>query len=191
MRRPLFGRTAGCVSSALVRAASTQNNLRSPVRPSFQIRSHATSATAKASTSAPVTDTALRTTLRFNIQDRVGALTEVLHELGTLQVSLTRIESRPSPDTGIYQFYVDFAARDEAQINEVVDHLASHVKELHIVSQGAQGMPWFPRKKSDMDTFAEKVMAYGDELDADHPGFTDPVYRARRDEITEIAKTYR
>ena len=52
-------------------------------------------------------------------------------------------------------------------------------------------MPWFPRKLSDLDEFAEKVLSYGEELDSDHPGFTDPAYRARRQEITNIAKTYK
>lgn len=54
-----------------------------------------------------------------------------------------------------------------------------------------ENVPWFPRKKSDLDTFAEKVLEYGDELDADHPGFKDPEYRRRRAEITAIARTHR
>lgn len=70
-------------------------------------------------------------------------------------------------------------------------------------------VPWFPRKLTDLDTFAEKVLEMGEELSkriimfprqshtyfqslgSDHPGAHDPVYRARRAEITRIAKTYR
>ena len=51
--------------------------------------------------------------------------------------------------------------------------------------------PWFPKCLSDMDAFAERVIDCGDELSADHPGFTDQVYRARRAEITEIAKRFK
>lgn len=43
----------------------------------------------------------------------------------------------------------------------------------------------------DLDTFADKVLEMGEELDADHPGAKDAVYRARRSEITKIAKTYK
>lgn len=51
--------------------------------------------------------------------------------------------------------------------------------------------PWFPKCLSDMDAFAERVLECGEELTADHPGFTDQVYRARRAEITNIAKQYK
>lgn len=43
----------------------------------------------------------------------------------------------------------------------------------------------------DLDTFADKVLEMGEELDADHPGAKDAVYRARRSEITNIAKQYK
>lgn len=54
-----------------------------------------------------------------------------------------------------------------------------------------ESTPWFPRKMVDLDTFADKVLEMGEELDSDHPGAKDASYRARRAEITKIAKTYK
>ncbi|KAJ3147529.1 hypothetical protein HDU89_005352 [Geranomyces variabilis] len=193
---------------AAARCASPLWALRSAAFPRIQpvsallgaTRSHASAAqatSAAASVGAPVGNASqLRTTIRFKIHDKIGALTSVLDELHKLNISLTSIESRPAAP-GVYQFYLDFHAKDEAQIQSVCEELKDVVQDLSAVSSGnvdlvsAQNAPWFPRKKSDMDTFAEKVMEYGDELDADHPGFTDPVYRERRAEITRIAKTYK
>lgn len=54
-----------------------------------------------------------------------------------------------------------------------------------------ESIPWFPGRIQDLDRFANQILSYGSELDSDHPGFTDPVYRARRKEFADIAFHYK
>ncbi|KAI8376988.1 Biopterin-dependent aromatic amino acid hydroxylase-domain-containing protein [Blakeslea trispora] len=140
------------------------------------------------------TNQCLKTTLCFAIQDKIGALEDCLTAIKAMDISLTRIESRPSKTKEWdYDFFVDFDARDAEQVSNVIEGLRKHTKDVRIIGSDSTGdsVPWFPRKLTDLDSFAEKVLEMGEELSSDHPGAQDPVYRARRAEITRIAKTFR
>ncbi|KAG0189260.1 hypothetical protein DFQ28_003673 [Apophysomyces sp. BC1034] len=136
-----------------------------------------------------------KTTLCFSIADKTGALDECLAAIKNMSISLSRIESRPSKtENWDYDFFIDFNAANAEQVKQVVDVLRAHTKDVCVIGQSdptQASMPWFPRKMTDLDTFATKVLEMGEELSADHPGAKDPQYRARRSEITEIAKQYR
>ncbi|OBZ87807.1 Phenylalanine-4-hydroxylase [Choanephora cucurbitarum] len=140
------------------------------------------------------TNQLLKTTLCFAIQDKIGALESCLAAIKAMDISLTRIESRPSKTKDWdYDFFVDFDAKDADQVAKVIEGLRKHTKDVRVIGSDSSGdsVPWFPRKLTDLDSFAEKVLEMGEELSSDHPGAHDPVYRARRAEITRIAKTYR
>ncbi|KAI9296868.1 hypothetical protein K502DRAFT_323553, partial [Neoconidiobolus thromboides FSU 785] len=140
-----------------------------------------------------------RASILFSIGDKVGALDECLVVLKELKISMTRIESRPSlnnPDS--YDFFVDIDGKDYNLASQAVEHLSSKVSSIRLIQSAPSSdnvslnsVPWFPRKKSDLDTFAEKVLEMGEDLSSDHPGAQDLVYRKRRSEITNIAKTYK
>lgn len=136
-----------------------------------------------------------RASIIFTISDGVGKLDECLVILKENSISMTRIESRPSKEKRAYDFFIDFKVDDEAEISKAVEALKSKVKSIRLIQSSSSAIggsvPWFPRKKSDLDSFAEKVLEMGEELSSDHPGAKDEVYRKRRCQITEIAKTYR
>ncbi|PVU92523.1 hypothetical protein BB561_003762 [Smittium simulii] len=143
-----------------------------------------------------------RATLFFSITDQVGALDKCLQALKIADVSLTRIESRPSKTVDLgYDFFVDLSEADAEQIQYAVGNitkldivrqvnLVENIQNPKNISELANDV-WFPRKKRDLDTFAEKVLEMGEDLPSDHPGALDPEYRKRRYDITQFAKQYK
>jgi phenylalanine-4-hydroxylase len=129
----------------------------------------------------------------FSVKSRPGALRAVLQVLDELKVDMKHIESRPNRfDVAAYDFYVTMAV-SSSDAKPVVEAMSAHAT-IHSVFDHNPSLAhpcWFPRTITDLDEFAHRVLDAGAELQADHPGFRDPEYRARRNYLADVAIKYR
>lgn len=133
------------------------------------------------------------TTVIFSMSEEVGALANALKTFELMNVNLKHIESRPSRREAKYEFMVE-CDPNKGDLQAAIEQLKNKTSYLQVISRNhdeKDSVPWFPRKIADLDRFANQILSYGSELDADHPGFTDPVYRARRKYFADIAYHYK
>jgi len=134
-----------------------------------------------------------RTSLIFKTSHTPGGLQSVIQLFSDHGLNMTHIESRPNKLTeDLYEFSVDFEGHIESsRIQSLLSDLKSkdHCQDVYISDPAM--VPWFPQKITDLDSFATKTLDAGSDLEADHPGFHDEVYRTRRSAIVEGAKAYR
>ncbi|XP_062339037.1 phenylalanine-4-hydroxylase [Osmerus eperlanus] len=131
----------------------------------------------------------------FSLKEEVGALAKALRLFEEKGMNLTHIESRPSRmNKEEFEFFISVDTTCSVALDEVINGLRTQISgHVHELSRNKKKdtVPWFPNQIQDLDRFANQILSYGSELDSDHPGFTDSVYRARRKEFADIAFNYR
>jgi len=135
------------------------------------------------------------TCITFSLKEEVGILARALKDFKRHGVNLLRIESRSSKRSpGDYEFMVECDSLS-GDLEAATEALKPKVTYIQVIArnhqENAKTVPWFPRRIQELDRFANQILSYGSELEADHPGFTDPTYRARRKEFADIAFNYR
>jgi phenylalanine-4-hydroxylase len=145
-----------------------------------------------------------RTSVLLALTDRVGALHDVLRYFWKHNVNICRIESRPvysrnrdvNSSAGAtaqqrrFDFFVDFeGSSHDANVRQLLDDLRGLTDQLLLLD--AKSVHWFPRHISELDRIAHRTLDAGIDLEAaDHPGFHDAVYRARRGDLARLSSEH-
>lgn len=123
-----------------------------------------------------------------------GALSKALKILRQNEVDLVYIESRSSERRPGYEFMIECDSKT-GKLGKAIQELRDISSYLSVITRdykdNSAAVPWFPRRIRELDRFANQILSYGSELDSDHPGFKDPVYRDRRKYFADIAYNYR
>jgi len=130
-------------------------------------------------------------TIIFTLPEQIGCLADALVMFKNRNVNLTHIESRISKtERGSFEFYVNVEENETApkDISLLLEDLKKFAKNVTYDHEEAL---WFPSKISDLDRLSNRVLSNASELDTDHPGYSDPNYRARRKELAALAMEYK
>uniref|UniRef100_A0A8C2WL08 Tryptophan hydroxylase 1 n=1 Tax=Cyclopterus lumpus TaxID=8103 RepID=A0A8C2WL08_CYCLU len=131
-------------------------------------------------------------TIIFSLKNEVGSLVRALRLFQEKHVNLVHIESRKSKrKNSDFEIFVD-CDTDHEQLKELTQLLRTHTDVVEITPFGNSslpdddiaGLPWFPKKISDLDRSANRVLMYGSDLEHN-------VYLKRRKYFADLAMSYK
>ena len=135
-----------------------------------------------------------RVSLLTEIVDEPGALYRVLGYFWRHDIQITHMESRPSNTNTVANIYLSFyGKRGTPSTDKLLAELKRQPECKNMLILDEKVVPWFPKHLSDLDKIANRVIDAGidgGDLQSDHPGFTDSVYRNRRKELATLARNY-
>ncbi|KAG7468381.1 hypothetical protein MATL_G00142320 [Megalops atlanticus] len=123
---------------------------------------------------------------------KIPALSRALKVFETFEAKIHHLETRPSRKRRDSLEDLEYFVRCEVHVVDV-STLISSVKRIaeDVRTTKEVKFHWFPKKIAELDNCHHLVTKFDPDLDQDHPGFTDPVYRERRKMIGDIAFRYK
>lgn len=108
---------------------------------------------------------------------------------------MIHIESRPSKERGVkfdILVKVDITRKNLLALLKSLRQ-SSTLASVTVLAEDNTNVkdPWFPKHARDLDNCNHLMTKYEPELDMNHPGFADQVYRARRKDIANVAFDYK
>ncbi|XP_004525616.1 tyrosine 3-monooxygenase [Ceratitis capitata] len=129
------------------------------------------------------------------LKEGISSLGRILKAIETFKGAVQHVESRVSREQGVEHdalIKVDMTRGNLLQLIRSLRQSGSFnsisLLAEHNISVKA---PWFPKHASELDNCNHLMTKYEPDLDMNHPGFADKVYRQRRKEIAEIAFAYK
>lgn len=133
--------------------------------------------------------------LVLRMREGMGSLARILKTVEVFKGTVVHVETRTSKMAGI-QFdvlvKVEMTRRDLLNLIRSLRQSAS-LGGINLLTENNVSVkgPWFPTHASDLDNCNHLMTKYEPDLDMNHPGFSDQVYRQRRKDIAEIAFAYK
>ncbi|XP_059917486.1 tyrosine 3-monooxygenase [Gadus macrocephalus] len=124
---------------------------------------------------------------------KIPALSRSLKVFETFEAKIHHLETRQSGKANRdQQEALEYFVRCELHLSDV-GTLISSIKRIaeDVRTTKEVKVHWFPKQIAELDKCHHLVNKFDPDLDQDHPGFSDPVYRQRRKMIGEIAFRYR
>lgn len=136
-----------------------------------------------------------RAALVVKLREGIGSLARILKTVEVNKGTIVHLESRPSKVSGV-QFdvliKVDMSRQNLLLLIKTLRQ-SSSLGGITLLADNSIDIknPWFPKHARELDNCNHLMTKYEPELDMNHPGFADKVYRERRRVIANIAFDYK
>ncbi|CAN7994255.1 unnamed protein product, partial [Ixodes pacificus] len=131
----------------------------------------------------------------FGLRDGVETLAKILKEVDDCGGKVNHLETRTSKQPNqTHEVFVSMNISRDQLLGLAKALALNTLADMRVIKDFSSAMAgdiWFPLHISDLDFCTHVLTKFEPDLDSDHPGFSDPVYRTRRKHIAQIAFDYK